>query len=225
MRLKWSRSMHDDADRPPPSAPASAARRRSWQPRWLSRPVRPSCGPARAAVALPGGVVRERGHRREALDQLDLRVGERDVGARAVDVQRADDAVVRDQRDRDERLGDLVRARRRRCTAARRRVFGTLRVRRLRTTQPVTPLSSGIALRHDLLDPVADGEHGLQRVAAVLDLVDREVVEAGRASRRWCAIRPSVPGSESAERMPAAASTSASSAESPAFAEDGMTDT
>ena len=30
----------DDADRPPPSAPASAARRRSWLPRWLSRPVR-----------------------------------------------------------------------------------------------------------------------------------------------------------------------------------------
>ena len=37
----------------------------------------------------------------------------------------------------------------------------------------------------------------------------------GTSVPRWCAIRASVPSSESAARIPAAASTSASSAESP----------
>ena len=62
-------------------------------------------------LALAGGLVGERGHRGEALDERDLGVGERAVGADAVDVQRADDAVVREQRHADERLVVVVGAR------------------------------------------------------------------------------------------------------------------
>ena len=62
-------------------------------------------------LALARRLVGERGHRGEALDERDLGVGERAVDAVAVDVQRADDAVVREQRHADERLVVLVGAR------------------------------------------------------------------------------------------------------------------
>ena len=103
-------------------------------------------------------------------------------------------------------------------------VFGTLRVRRLRTTQPVTPLSSGMlsAMISSTQSPTANTGFS-ESPPSSISYSERS--SKGTSVARWCAIRPSVPGSESAERMPAAASTSASSAESPAFAEDGMTDT
>ena len=66
-------------------------------------------------LALARRLVGERGHRGEALDERDLGVGVPAVHADAVDVQRADDAVVREQRHADERLVVLVGARRRRC--------------------------------------------------------------------------------------------------------------
>ena len=61
-------------------------------------------------LALARRLVRERGHRGEALDELDLGVGERPVGADAVDVQRPDDAVVGEQRHAHERLVVVRRA-------------------------------------------------------------------------------------------------------------------
>ena len=59
-------------------------------------------------LALAGGLVGERGHRGEALDERHLGVGERAVVAGAVDVERAHDAVVGEQRDADERLVVVV---------------------------------------------------------------------------------------------------------------------
>ena len=61
-------------------------------------------------VALAGGVVRERGHRREPLDELDLLVGEAHVLAVAVDVQRTEHPLGRQQRHAHERLGLVERA-------------------------------------------------------------------------------------------------------------------
>ncbi len=127
-------------------------------------------------VALPGRVVGERGHRGEALDELDLGAGEGDVGARPVDVQRTHDPVVGEQRDGDERLRDLVGAGDHGAQRLEQRVGHVARA-------PVADdparhaAHHGDLLGHDLLDPVADGEHGLERVPAVLDLVEREVVE------------------------------------------------
>ena len=112
MRLKWSRSRTTTL--------TGRRRRRRLERRaqaLLAAAVVEQAGEAVGAdllaqeVALAGRVVGERGHRREALDERDLGVGERDVGAGAVDVERADDAVVGEQRDADERLGVLVGAR------------------------------------------------------------------------------------------------------------------
>ena len=142
----------------------------------VEQPGEPVGGRLAAQVlALAGGLVRERGHRGEALDERDLRIGEGPVGARAVDVEGADDAVVGQQRDADERLivlggpghdgadrvearvGDVARG------AVAHDPAGRAAVDRQR-------------LGHDLVDPGAEREHGPQRLAAVLDLVDREVV-------------------------------------------------
>ena len=127
-------------------------------------------------VALARGVVGQRGHRREALHELDLAVGEGDVGARAVDVERADDAVVGDQRHGDERLGGLVGAG---DDGAQRLVqrVGHVAGAAVAHDPARDPAQHRDLLGHDLVDPVADGEHGLERVAALLDLVEREIVE------------------------------------------------
>ena len=103
-------------------------------------------------------------------------------------------------------------------------VFGTLRVRRLRTTQPVTPFATEIssAMISSTQSPMANTGFS-ETPPSSISYSERS--SNGTSIARWCAMRPSVPWRESAERMPAAASTSASSAESPAFAEDGMTDT
>ena len=66
-------------------------------------------------LALAGGLVGERGHRGEALDERDLGVGVRAVETDAVDVERADDAVVGEQRHADERLVVARRCPGRRC--------------------------------------------------------------------------------------------------------------
>ena len=55
-------------------------------------------------LALARRLVRERGHRGEALDERDLGVGEAPIDPGPVDVQRADDAVMGQQWDADERL-------------------------------------------------------------------------------------------------------------------------
>ena len=126
-------------------------------------------------LALAGGGVGERGHRREALDERHLGVREGAVVARPVDVEGADHAVVGEQRHADERLvvvggprddgaerveaavGDVARA------AVADDPAGDAAVDRER-------------LGHDLVDPGAEREHGPQRLAVVLDLVDGEVV-------------------------------------------------
>ena len=176
MRLKWSRSMTTTLTGPP----AGVVERGPQA--LLAAAVVEQAGEAVGAdllaqqVALPGGVVGERGHRGEALDELDLGAGERDVGARAVDVERADDAAVGDQRHGDERLRDLVGAGDDRAQRLQQRV-------RHVAGAPVAHDPARHAVRdrdllgHDLVDPVADGEHGLQGDAALLDLVEREVVE------------------------------------------------
>ena len=56
------------------------------------------------------------------------------------------------------------------------RLLGTLRVRRLRTTQPVVPLSTDSDSAMISSTHGAEREHRPQRLAAVLDLVDGEVV-------------------------------------------------
>jgi hypothetical protein len=127
------------------------------------------------AVALARGVVRERGHRREALDELDLLVAERAIRAGPVDVQRADDAVVRDQRDGDERLRDLVRPRDHRAQRVQQRVRDVARAA-VADRPARDPVADRDVLGHDLGDPVADGEHRLELVPARQDLVQRQVV-------------------------------------------------
>ena len=126
-------------------------------------------------VALARGVVGERGHRREALDELDLLVAERPVGARPVHVQRADHAVVRDQRDGDERLGGLVRAGHHRAQRLEQRVR---HVARPAVAHGPARDAAGDrdVLGHDLGHPVADREHRLELVPAREDLVQRQVV-------------------------------------------------
>ena len=126
-------------------------------------------------LALARRLVGERRHRREALDERDLLLGERPVGARAVHVERADDAVVGQQRHAHERLvvvggprhdgADVVEARVRHVARA-----------------PVADDPAGGAvvdrqrLAHDLLHPGAEREHRPQAGARVVDLVDRQVV-------------------------------------------------
>ena len=129
-------------------------------------------------LALTGRVVRERGHRGEALDQLDLLAGERvTVGHVAIDVQRPHDALARQQRHAHERLGVVRRA----ADDAAQRLHE--RVRHV-ARGAVGDHPSGHArperdrVGQDLVDPVADREHRREQPRGIVDLVDRQIVVA-----------------------------------------------
>ena len=127
-------------------------------------------------LALARGVVGERGHRGEALHELDLGVAERDLRAGPVDVERADHAVVGDQRHGDERLRDLVGPGDHRAQRLEQRVRDVART--AVADRPARHAAGEVdVLGQDLLDPLADREHGLEVAAALEDLVQRQVVE------------------------------------------------
>ena len=115
-------------------------------------------------LALARGVVRERGHRREALDELDLLVGERRVRAVAVarSARRARARGPAAARTRTPRARPAC-PRRRSHSGSSHDVRHVARPRGCATTQPVTPVPSGIGFAEHLVDPVADREHRPQQ--------------------------------------------------------------
>ena len=121
-------------------------------------------------------VIGERGHRREALHELDLRVGERRVHAVAVDVQRPEHTVARQQRHAHERLGLVGRAR----DDVRQRLVADVRhvARLAMLDRPAgDPRPERDRVLEHLVDPVADREHRSQQPSRLVDLIDRQVVE------------------------------------------------
>ena len=168
---------HDDAERA-----AGGRRGLDLPPQALLRAavVEQAGEPVRGSLlaqvlALARRLVRERGHRGEALDERDLGVGERPVEPGPVDVQRADDVVMRQQRDADERLvvvdgagddgADVVEARVRHVARA------------AVADDPAGGAGiDGQRLAHDLVHPGAEREHRPQAGSLRVDLVDGEVV-------------------------------------------------
>ena len=81
MRLKWSRSTTATLSGAPASAAASISRRRTLLRAAVVEQAGEAVGGGLVAqvLALAGGLVGERGHRGEALDERHLGVGERAV--------------------------------------------------------------------------------------------------------------------------------------------------
>ena len=177
MRLKWSRSM------------TTTLSGRTWADGGLDLAPQPLLRaavveqPGEAVVrglvaqvlALACRLVGERRHRGEALDERDLGVGERPVGADAVDVQRPDDAVMGEHRHAHERLVVEVGARHDGADVVE---AGVGHVPRAAVAHHPAgrALIDRERLGHDLLDPHAERENRSQTGALGIDLVDGEVV-------------------------------------------------